>query len=238
MTATPCQYCAEPIPAGNRFCGMCGAPLAGGPPTASTALWAAPEAKTAIYPATTAEVYPPIHAAPPHVSMPPAPSVVRRFRGPLWVGGIGTILLLAGAGTVSTILSAIQLEGTGMLVDLFGPLVESQVEGAVGVDVIDLGDGESVGLSTFTLTGLVVGSIFALIGLVMVIVACAWAASRSLGRRGPGTVTIAAAPTPVQYAPPSFAKATPPTFATPPPPDQPPAAPPTFTTRPRSGPPR
>ena len=227
MSATPCQHCSAPVPAGNRFCGMCGAPLASGPSTAATSLWAQPDAATA--------VYPPLHAAAPVVSAPPAPagpSFWRRYRGPLWTGGIGTVLLLGSVAVGSAILSAVQLDsGTGLLVDLFGPLVEDQVEGTIGVDVIDLGGQGSGALTSMGVVALVISAVLAGIGLVLMVIAAAWAASRGLGGRGPGTVTISAPPVPVQYERPSFAKPSAPTYTAPAPPDQPP--PPTFTTRSR-----
>lgn len=218
MSSTPCQHCAALIPAENRFCGSCGAPVGGGP---------APAVPSA------------------------ARSAARRYRGPLWVGGIGTVLFVGGAGLVTVILGAVQVEAApGLLVDIFGPAVQDQVDNTIGDGVVDLG-GESADdvktLGLLTLAGLLGGAVLAAVGLLLVIIACAWGANRGFGARRSGVVTIATPPPPVQYPAPTFAPPTPATYtpSAPPAPHEaptvvvppPPAPVPTFSAPPPSGPP-
>lgn len=220
MAAETCQRCDAPLPAQNRFCGQCGASVSGEEITQVVA--AAPQ------PAPLAPAAPPAR-----------PGVLRRYRGPLWVGGIGSVFLIAGVGLASAIVSTVQLDAApGILADIFGPLVEDQVDGTIVEDVIDLGSAGGSVFSTATLIGLIASGVLAVVGLLMVVFAAAWAANRSrIGRRS-GVVTIAAPPLSVHYERPAFHRPAPPTYATPPAPEPlPPPAPPTFTTRPKSGPP-
>ncbi len=181
MSFTSCQHCATQIPSGNRFCGMCGAPVAGGSPAQAAS----------------------------------APGWARRYRGPLWFGGVGSFLFIAGAGLVTVILSAVQVEAApGLLVEIFGPAVQDQVDGTIGEGVVDLGSGGTDHLETLgllTLAGLFGGALLAAVGLLLVLIACAWGANRARGGRRSGVVTIASPPPVIQYPVPSFA---PPTAAT------------------------
>lgn len=212
MPALSCHACDAPLPAENRFCGACGTPVAaeGG---------------------ALAVAGPPGAVAAPS---PVAPSALRRYRGPLWVGGIGGVLLAAGGGVATAILSTVQLEvGTGLLLDLVTPVIDDQIPGTVVEDAIGLGTGDTLGtLSVLTLIALATSILIAGIGLLMLVIGLAWGANRGFGSRSSGTVTVAAPPPVITYPPPAFATAPPPTFTTPPPPaPASPVPPPTFTTQ-------
>lgn len=206
MSTSPCPHCTAEIPSGFRFCGMCGTALVADAVPAAGA------------PAAAAGSDP-----------PGGPGVFRRYRGPLVLGSIGTVLLLGGGGVASAILSAFQLDAApAVLVDVFQPFIEDQVGGTVAdgiADVTGTADGATEA-SAWMLAGFVVSALIAALGGLLMIIAGAWGANRAMGKRRSGTVAIPPAPTQPVYAQPSFRAPVPPTMAIPPT-RVPPAEPPT-----------
>lgn len=187
--STTCQHCAAAIPAGHRFCGMCGAPLVAG---------AAPSAGA--------------------VAAPAGPGVLRRYRGPLVLGSVGAVLLLAGGGVATAILSAFQLDAApAILVDVFQPFIEDQVGGTVADGVADIAgttDGATEA-SAWMLAGFVVAALVAAFGGLLLLIGGAWGANRAMGTRRSGTVAIPPAPVAPVYQRPSFTAPEAPTVVVP-----------------------
>lgn len=146
------------------------------------------------------------------------PGVVRRYRGPLILGSIGTVLLLAGGGVATAILSAVQLDAApAILVDVFQPFIEDQVGGTVADGVADLtgtADGAAEA-SAWMLAGFVGASLVAALGALFMLIAGAWGANRAMTKRRTGSVAIPPAPIPPVYERPAFAAPAPPTVAVP-----------------------
>lgn len=157
---------------------------------------------------------------------PAGPGVVRRYRGPLILGSIGTVLLIGGGGVATAILSAFQLDAApAILVDVFQPFIEEQVGGTIAdgvADVAGTADGATEA-SAWMLAGFVVSALVAAFGGLLMVIAGAWGANRAMGKRRGGTVAIPPAPPPQTYARPTFAAPVAPTVAVPAPPA--PAAP-------------
>ena len=146
------------------------------------------------------------------------PGAFRRYRGPLVLGSIGTLLLLVGGGVATAILSAVQLEAApAILVDVFQPFIEQQVGGTVADGVADLAgtaDGATEA-SAWMLAGFVVAALVAAFGGLLMVIAGAWGANRAMGKRRAGTVAIPPAPAAPVYSRPTFAAPAAPTVAVP-----------------------
>lgn len=199
MSPAPCPNCSAEVPPGFRFCGMCGAALVAGAVPVGAAT----------------------QAAVPGPGPASGPGVLRRYRGPLVLGAIGTVFLLGGGAVATAIVSAFQLDAApAILVDVFQPFIEDQVGGTVADGVADLtgtADGATEA-SAWMLAGFVVSALVAAFGGLLMIIAGAWGANRAMGKRRDGTVAIPPAPVPKAYARPTFAAPTAPTVAVPRPP--------------------
>lgn len=192
--SSSCPHCSAAVPSDFRFCGMCGVPLGVGAQAA---------------------------AAPEGVGASPGPGVLRRYRGPLVLGSVGTILLLAGGGIATAILSAFQLDAApAVLVDIFQPFIEEQVGGTIAdgvADVTGTADGATEA-SAWMLAGFVISALVGAFGALLMLIAGAWGANRAMTKRRAGTVAIPPAPVPPVYERPSFAQPAAPTVAVPSPP--------------------